>query len=104
MTDFENDIGTALMRLRAAFAKHDVPCPDLLQYSDPEKALEAIRHARHMLGPNNWAMTKTGAAMGEYLIAGFSLLYKPQLIERPGTGMELDDGITYRVFSDGDTQ
>lgn len=98
MTDLENDIGTAFMRLRAAFAKHNVPCPDFLHYEDTEKAYQALQALRRGLGPVSWAMRPDGSPLGEVQIAGFTLQFAARSVERPGTGEELDDGISGRVF------
>lgn len=100
MTDLENDIGTALMRLRTAFAKHGVPCPDVLEYSDQRKAYEAMVPLRHGLGPTNWVMDGDANPFGEAMLAGFKLRMEARKIERPGTGAELDDGVSGRIFRD----
>ena len=100
MTDVENDIGTALMRLRQAFAKHDIPCPDVLEYSDGAKAYKAMIPLRHSIGPAHWGMTNKANPVGEVSLAGFSLRFEPRKIEYPGTGEELDDGVSGRVFRD----
>lgn len=98
MDDIENDIGTALMRLRQAFARHRIPCPDVLEYSDGSKAYKAMIPLRHALGPANWGMMQSSGTVGEASLAGFSLRFEPRKIEYPGTGEQLDDGVSGRVF------
>jgi hypothetical protein len=100
VTDLENDIGTALTRLRYAFAKHGVPCPDVLEYSDCRKGYDAMVRLRHGLGPVNWVMDGDANPFGEAILVGFKLRTEARKIERPGTGEELDDGISGRVFRD----
>jgi hypothetical protein len=100
MDDIENDIGTALMRLRQAFGKHGIPCPDVLEYSDGAKAYKAMAPLRHALGPANWGMTSASNPVGEVSLAGFSLRFEPRKIEYPGTGQQLDDGVSGRIFKD----
>ena len=100
MTEAENDIGTALMRLRQAFARHGIPCPDVLEYSDQEKAYRAMAPLRHALGPHVWAMDASARSYGEAMLAGFTLRMEARKIERPGTGVDLDDGMSGRVFRD----
>lgn len=101
MDDVENDIGTALMRLRSAFAKHGIPCPDVLEYSDAAKAYEALPPLRAALGPAFWVMDARAKPYGEASIAGFTMRFEARAIERPGSGSELDDGVSGRVFWDG---
>jgi len=101
MKDMENKIGTALMRLRAAFAKYGVPCPDFLVYDDTAKAYRAMQMLRHGLGPAAWGMRSDASPVGECVIGSFTIRFEPQTIERPGTGAELDDGVSRRVFFDG---
>lgn len=36
-----SDIGDALMRLRNAYRKHEIPVPDQIAYSDPAQARDA---------------------------------------------------------------
>ena len=98
MADLENDIGTALMRLRTAFAKHDVPCPDVLEYSDYRKGYDAMVKLRHGLGPMDWVMDGDANPFGEAMLAGFKLRTEARKIERPGTGEELDDGVSGRIY------
>lgn len=98
MDEIENDIGTALMRLRAVFAKHKIPAPDVLEYSNQKAAYAAIPPLRHAIGPTCWAMACDATPLGEVSLAGFTLRFQARQIERPGTGAELDDGITGRAF------
>lgn len=100
MTEIENDIGTALMKLRNAFAKHSIPCPDVLEYSDQGKAYRAIPELRHALSHHVWVMGKDAKPYGEASLAGFTLRMEAREVERPGTGVELDDGISGRIFQD----
>lgn len=100
MQEVENDIGTALMRLRQAFARHNIPCPDVLEYSNQEKAYAALAPLRHAIGPANWGMTPAANTLGEVSLAGFSLRFEPKSIEWPGTGEQLDDGVSGRVYKD----
>jgi len=102
MDDIENDIGTALIRLRQAFAKHKIPCPDILEYSDGAKAYKAIIPLRHGLGPANWGMMSSAAPVGEASLAGFTLRFEPKKVEYPRTGVELDNGISGRIFQQED--
>lgn len=96
-----NDICTALMRLRQAFAMHNIPCPDVLEWSDAEKAYKAIPALRHAVSHATWAMGQTGSPYGEMSLAGFTVRFEARKIERPGTGTELDDCISGRIFWDG---
>lgn len=98
MNDVENDIGTALLRLRQAFAKHNIPCPDVLEYSDSAKAYKAMVPLRHGLGPAAWGMTSSASPIGEASLAGFTLRFEVRKVEYPGTGQELDDGVSGRIF------
>lgn len=100
MGDIENDIGTALMKLRFAFRKHDIPAPDVLEYTNQKAAYDAISRLRRALGPTSWAMTSDAQPYGEACVAGFTLRFEARLVERPGTGTELDDGISGRVWRD----
>lgn len=100
MDDTINDIGTALMRLRAAFAKHNIPCPDVLEYSDQDKAYKAVSMLRRAVGPAQWVMCEDAKPYGEACLAGFTLRMEARTIERPGSGQELDDGLSGRVFRD----
>lgn len=102
MDDVLNDIGTALMRLRAAFAKHNIPCPDVLEYSDTDKAYPAFQALRRSTAAHdpNWVMDQTAKPYAESSLVGFTLRFEARSIERPGTGVELDDGVTARVFMD----
>jgi hypothetical protein len=43
-TEALNDIGTALMQLRNAYRKHNIPIPDQLSYSDPVQAFNAKKY------------------------------------------------------------
>ncbi len=101
MTDMENEIGTALVRLRQVFAKHNLPCPDVLEYSDTTKAYQSLQALRHQTGPMAWGMRSDASPVGELCLAGITLRFDPKYIERPGTGPELDDGVSGRVFPDG---
>lgn len=100
MNDMENDIGTAIMRLRAAFARHRVPAPDFLEYEDAEKAEQARQMLRHALGPTHWTMNQQASPFGEICFSGMTLRFEPKIMDR-GNGPELDDGIEGRVFYDG---
>lgn len=100
MNEIENDIGTALMRLRQVFARHHIPCPDVLGYSENEKAYDALIPLRHAIGPTFWAMDMEALPLGEVSMAGFTLRFNAKKIERPGTGEELDDGVSGRIFRD----
>lgn len=101
MSDAANDIATALMRLRQAFARHNIPCPDVLEWSDAGKAYKAIPALRHAVSQATWTMDTASRPYGEMSLAGFTVRFEARKIERPGTGEELDDGISGRVFWDG---
>lgn len=94
------DICTALIRVRAAFAKHNIPCPDILSYESQRKAYEGMRAVRMAIGPTIWAMDQDAKPYGECALAGFTIRFEAQMIERPGTGAELDDGLSGRIFMD----
>ena len=51
--DAMNDIGTALMRLRTAFQKHNIPEPNILRWDDPQDAGEAKRALYSVAAANN---------------------------------------------------
>lgn len=97
-----NDICTALMRLRQAFAMHNIPCPDVLEWSDAAKAYDAIPRLRSAMSQVTWAMDSKASSYGEMSLAGFTVRFEARRIEHPGTGDQLDDGISNRVFGDGD--
>lgn len=97
------DIAEALYGLRRAFAKHGISCPDVLEYSDPSKAYEAVPWLRHALSHNatTWVMEPRANPWAEMCLHGFTLRFEARKIERPGTGVELDNGIDGRIFDDG---
>ena len=96
MTDLENDIGTALMDLRAAFAWHGVPCPDVLEYLDQAKGYEAAKTLRKSLGPTLWAIGPDAKPWAEVSFAGFTIGFEAKFIERRGSGANLYDPIPKR--------
>jgi hypothetical protein len=103
MTDkLTQDVARALYGLRTAFAKHNIPCPDVLEYSDPQKAYQAIAPLRVSLSYNatQWVMTPDAKPWAEMSLEGFTVRFEPRKIERPGTGGELDNGIDGRIFYD----
>lgn len=53
----EEDITNALMDLRHAFAKHDLPVPDGLTYSDPGEACKALATLRKGISRQHWVST-----------------------------------------------
>lgn len=96
------DIAAALYGLRRAFASHGIPCPDVMEYSDAKKAYEAmpaLRHAASHLS-TQWVMEPNAKPWAEMSLHGFTLRFEARKIERPGTGAELDDGVSGRVFRD----
>lgn len=97
-----SDIAEALYRLRRAFARHGIACPDVLEYSDPERACEAMPALRHAASnyTTTWAMDPAAKPWAEISLHGFTLRFEARKIERPGTGTELDDGVSGRVFRD----
>ncbi len=100
--DVIDDIGRALMGVRRAFTKHNLPCPDVLEYSDPKRAYEAMPALRHSASyhATQWAMDQAAKPWVEMSLYGFTLRFEARQIERPGTGAELDDGVSGRVFRD----
>lgn len=100
MEEAHRDIGNALMQLRVAYAKHRIPCPDVFEYSDPEKACDALVMLRGMVGPNFWVMDDKAARYGTVSICGFTMRFEPKHIEQPVTGLELYEGIFSRIFKD----
>lgn len=74
--------------------------PDVLEYSQVSQAYDAMRKLRHCIGPAHWVMEQSAKSYGEVSIAGFTLRFEARKIERPGTGTELDDGITGRIFEE----
>jgi hypothetical protein len=102
MTETINEIAQALYRLRVAFAKHGIPCPDVLEYSDTKKAYEAMAVLRREASYQSaqWAMDASAKPYAEMSIHGFTLRFEARQIERPGSGVELDDGVSGRIFLD----
>lgn len=103
MSDVISDIGEALYRLRHAFMKHNIPVPDVLEYSDTGKAYDAMLPLRHAASHNatQWVMDYQAKPYAEMCLHGFTLRFEARKIERPGTGNELDNGVAGRVFRDG---
>lgn len=88
-------ITEALFRLRLAFQECDISPPDVLEYSDTDAGYDALHVLRGLLDRDQsvqWVMDGTGQPYGEVVVAGFTLRFRPRMIERPGTGAELDDG------------
>ena len=103
MTDeLTKDVSRALYALRTAFAKHNIPCPDVLEYSDPRKAYQAVIPLRKSLSyhATQWVMTPDAKPWAEMSLEGFTLRFEPRKIERPGVGVELDNGIDGRIIRD----
>lgn len=75
--DAINDIGSALMQLRSAFKKHQIPVPDQLSYSSPVEAREAKKGIYSIPGISsvmNYRITQNSADM-DLEICGVKLLW-----------------------------
>lgn len=93
------DIEMALFRLRQAFARHKIPLPDVLEYTDSRRGYEASMSLRLAARQHtNFAMDSSARPFIELSLAGFTVRFEARKIEHPGTGVELDDGETRHVF------
>jgi len=88
---------------RLAFAKHNIPAPDVLEYSDPAKIKKAMPALRNAASHNEmqWVMNAKAVPGAEMSIHGFALRFEARKLERPETGAELDGGVAGRDFYDG---
>jgi len=102
MSDAPNpidDISIALFELRRAFAKHNIPAPDAIEYMQISKGYDAVMRLRLAASQSaNWAMDATAKPWCEMSIAGFTIRFEARQIERPGTGLNLDDGESGYIF------
>lgn len=103
MSEAMDDIQQALFRLRQAFAKHDIPLPDVLEYTDSRRGYEASMRLRLAASQNaNWVMDQSAKPHVEMSLAGYTVRFEARHIERPGTGAQLDDGETGYTFWEAD--
>ena len=101
MSDAMKDIEAALFDLRQAFAKHKIPLPDVLEYSDSRKGYDASMRLRLASKQNaNWVMDQSAKPYAEMSLAGYTVRFEARKVERPGTGAELDDGESGYIFRD----
>ena len=100
MDDLTNDIGTAIMRLRNAFAKHNIPAPDILEWSDGKKGFDAAVALRRVLEANHYTLSASGDTKANALVAGMTLRWEPREMSYPSEDYRLHDGTDLRAYKD----